>query len=443
MTAASAILFGVAALCLLQSAVFKRDFFGPVSVYLFSQCVSLGVAWLRLSPLMSDWPFSTWAIFAGSAAAFAAGCVCARLSWSARHPGETIPVNAPSKALLAKANEGYDWTLHLALTIVAFLAFCAGVVAEYRELGTLIALSDDIGRLMTIKGAPKIGLLGYPRSSGPMVCMLCAVGCFKALNPRRDLRAAFRALFATTFVLGTLALPNRLSLFVVLFTTVYLFNLVVRRVRPAFVVAGVIAAVAFFVAFANLKGQTFVFRAATSKAAWELPYEYVANNWWNLDYAVNRRNDEAAQPPLLGLDVLHGAFELVPWYSRLYRTYHWDGIFNEHSVKTPNLNTMPYQWGLYKDFGIAGCVAGPFLFGLFFGTLFALVRSRGTVLQLLLYAHLLFYVTFWFYDEFWSSVMHVAWIAVTVFVTWICAPRRRLPAEPRPEPEAAALDQSP
>ena len=443
MTVESAVLFGVAALCLLQSAVFKRDFFGPVSVYLFSQCISLGVAWLRLSPLMSDWGFSSWAIFAGSALAFAAGAACARLSWAARHPGEAIPADAPSRKLLAKANSGYDWSLHLALTVGTFLFFCAGVVAEYRELGTLIALSDDVGRLMTIEGAPKIGLWGYPRSSGPLVCMLCAVGCFRSLNPRRGLRVAFKALFLASLTLGTLALPNRLSLFAVLFTTAYLFNLAARRVRPAFILAGVVAAVACFVAFANLKGQTIVLRAAADKAVWKVPYEYLANNWWNLDYAVNRKNDEFSQPPLLGLDAAHGAFELVPWYSRIYRTYHWDGIFNEHSTKTPHLNTMPYQWGLYKDFGFAGCVAGPFLLGLFLGTLFAIVRARGKVLPLLLYAHLLFYVTLWFYDEFWSSVMHVAWIAVTVLVPCVCARRAALPAEPRPDSEAAALDQGP
>ena len=441
MTVASAVLFGVAALCLLQSAVFRRDFFGPVSVYLFAQCTTLGIAWLRLSPLMSDWPATTWAIFVGSAVAFAAGCACARFSWSARHPSEPIPIDAPSKALLERTNAGYDWTLHLVLTIAAFLFFCVGVYAEYRAIGTLIALSPDISYLMSIQGSPRIWILGYPRSSGPMVCMLCAIGCFRTLNPNRGLRNAFRVLFLISLILGTLAMPNRLSIFAVLFTTVYLFNFVVRRIRPAFIVAGVAVVFGLFVAMANLKGQTIAMRVLNDKATWQVPYDYVANNWWNLDYAVNRRNDEAVQPRLFGLDVLHGPLELFPGYDRIYKTYGWDGVFNEHSTKVPNLNTLPYQWGLYKDFGIAGCVAGPFLFGLFFGTLFALVRTRGSVLQLMLYAHLLFYVTFWFYDEFWSSALNTLWVAVTFLVTYVCS--RRLRAEPPADPEKAAFNQSP
>ena len=441
MTVESAVLFGVSALCLLQSAVFKRDFFGPAAVYLFSQCTTLGVAWLRLSPLMSDWPATTWAIFAGSAFAFCAGCLCARFSWSARHPDEALAPGAPSKELLGRTNAGYDWSLHMTLVVASFLFFCAGVYAEYRELGTLIALSPDISQLMTIKGEPKIGLWGYPRSSGPMVCMLCAVGCFRSLNPRRGLRLAFMILFLATLVLGTLAIPNRLSIFAVLFTTAYLFNLASRRIRPGIIVAGVAVVFALFVAMANLKGQTIAVQALSSKATWKIPYEYLANNWWNLDYAVNRRPDEAVQPPLFGLDAMHGAFEFLPGYNRIYRAYGWDGIFNEHSIKVSNLNTMPYQWGLYKDFGFAGCIVGPFLIGLFLGTLHALVRSRGSILQLLLYAHLLFYVTLWFYDEFWSSALNSLWIAVTVFVTYVCARRRR--AEPLPNPEKAALDQGP
>lgn len=441
MTFASAVLFGVAALCLLQSAVFKRDFFGPASVYLFSQCITLGVAWLRLSPLMSDWPATTWMVFCGSAAAFCAGCLCARLAWSARHPAEPLAPDAPSKELLGRANAEYDWTLHLALTIAAFLFFCGGVYAEYRELGTLIALSPDIKNLMTIQGEPKIGLWGYPRSSGPMVCMLCAVGCFRSLNPRQGPRIFFKVLFATTLVLGTLAIPNRVSVFAILFTTAYLFNFVVRRIRPALIVAGVAVVFGLFVGMANLKGQTIAMQVLSDKGTWEIPYEYLANNWWNLDYAVNRRADEAVQPPLLGLDAMHGVFEFLPGYNRIYRAYGWDGIFNEHSIKVPHLNTMPYQWGLYKDFGFAGCIFGPFLIGLFLGTLHALVRARGTVLQLLLYAHLLFYVTLWFYDEFWSSALNSLWIAVTLFVTCVCTRRRR--AEPVPDPEKAALDQGP
>ena len=217
-----------------------------------------------------------------------------------------------------------------------------------------------------------------------------------------------------------------------------------RVLIPAAILLGIAAAFAIFFAVAQLKSQGVAMEGIlTDKKTWELPYKYIANNWWNLDYAISRGNDEWTQSPHFGLDVAHGLMEPLPTLWRVYEVYRWDGIYNDHSTKSQDLNSMPYQWGLYKDFGPAGAAGIPFLVGLFFGALYASVRARGRAGDVLLYSLLLFFATFWFFEEFWFSFIYASWVLAVVLVPRVCTPRRTLPAEPRPEPEAAALDQSP
>ena len=437
---ASALLYAVCALCLLQSYLFKRDFFGPVSVYLFSQCLSLGIAWFRLTPQMTPWPLGTWAVFVGSAVSFSLGCVCARFSWSARHPREAIAVDAPSKELLAAANAGYRWKLHLVLTLCAFAYFLVGLAAEIHKMGAPMLLLPDLSRAMAKGGGPDIGRFVFPFSSAPMVCVLCAIGSFRSLNPSRPLRIAFRALFVAAMAAGFVAMPNRISLFTSTLTAAYIFNLASRRIRPAAILLGIAAAITVFFAVAQLKGQGVAMGALLKdKKTWELPYKYIANNWWNLDYAMNRGNDEWTQPTLFGLDAVHGVLEPLPLVTRAHVVYHWDGIYNYNSIKTSTLNTMPYQWGLYKDFGMAGAVGIPFLVGLFLGTLHASVRARGRAGDVLLYSLLLFFVTFWFFEEFWFSFVYVNWVLGVLLVAALCTRRRGAPSEPGSGTESAPV----
>ncbi|MBR2059334.1 MAG: hypothetical protein IJ982_10605, partial [Fibrobacter sp.] len=46
--------------CLLQSWLLKKDFFSPVTVYCFSQCITLAIAYLQIDAFMSDFKPLTW-----------------------------------------------------------------------------------------------------------------------------------------------------------------------------------------------------------------------------------------------------------------------------------------------------------------------------------------------------------------------------------------------
>ena len=428
---ASALLFAVCALCLLQCILFKRDFFGPISVYLFSQCLSLGISWFCLMPLMTPWHANTWAVFIESAITFTLGCICARLAWAARHPAEKITSNSPTRELLERANRGYNWSLHMALTVLAFLYFCTGVVAEFRDIGTLILFSKNIAYHMTIEGCPNVGIFAYPLNSAPLVCVLCAIGCFSRLDPHRKLRIAFRILFVLAICLGFIVMPNRISIFSISLIVAYLFNLVCKRIKPLAIILGIVLAVAAFMGVAQVKGQSGnVLDALAEKGTWTLPYSYIANNWWNLDYALNRPVDQNEHPQIYGLEFIHGLLMPTPVIGKIFNAYGFDGIFNNSSAKTPSLNTIPYQWSLYKDFGYPGAVAIPFLFGLFIGTLYALARSRGRIAHIALYSVILFFVTLWFFEEFWANFLYVSWAAAILFVTSLCGRGTKSGKEP-------------
>lgn len=421
----SILLFAVCILSLLQSGIFKRDFFAPLNVYIFSQALSLGIAYLKLMPQMSDFQTTTWLVVIGSAISFAAGVFTLRLIWAARHPHEAIDRSAPSHALLAEANSGYRWWLHALMLIFAFLYLGIGLWAEWKEIGTLILFSPNINRLMTIEGMPSLGWFVFPLNSGPLVAMLAAPGAFSSLNPHRKLRWFFRISFLLGLFLGFAGMPNRISIFSAALVMLYTFNLSARRIRPSFIVLGLLLSLVAFMAVAGTKGQSAgVSRVMFQKEVLMLPYSYIANNWWNLDYAINRPVDQPEHTRLYGLDMLHGVMMPNPTFGSLYSAFKWDGIFNETAAKVPRLNSITYHWSLYKDFGLIGAVGFPFFFGFLFNYLYLKTKTRGRVFDLSLYTYFLFWVTLWFFEEFWSNSLYISWLFFIAFTTLISKPPR-------------------
>ena len=71
----SSALFLVVLYCLFQSWFFKKDFFSPPSVYCFSQCITLGIAYFQLDYAMTDFTiahiiFSTTSVSANMSPLF-------------------------------------------------------------------------------------------------------------------------------------------------------------------------------------------------------------------------------------------------------------------------------------------------------------------------------------------------------------------------------------
>ena len=127
--------------CLLQSWLLKKDFFSPVTVYCFSQCITLAIAYLQIDAFMSDFKPLTWMVWILGLVAFCSGCYVAKLSAKAR--------SLPVRVVEATPPQGYNWRLHLVISFFLFALFLVGVVKIIAVAGNLIIFTENPGRWMS------------------------------------------------------------------------------------------------------------------------------------------------------------------------------------------------------------------------------------------------------------------------------------------------------
>ena len=119
--------FALSLFCLVQAVWLKKDFFSPITVYVFSQSITLGIAYLRLDEAMSDFKPKTWMIWILGMLSFCTGSFLVKLiAKSKRVPCDIAPPSPP---------RNYNWRLHLVFSFVAFAAFAVGVFGDGSEVG--------------------------------------------------------------------------------------------------------------------------------------------------------------------------------------------------------------------------------------------------------------------------------------------------------------------
>ena len=116
--------FFVVILCLFQTWILKKDFFRPGNIYVFTQALTLGVAYLKLNTAMSDFRPLTWIVWIGAMVSFLLGT----LTFSLVYPKDQAFKDSSKKWLPDKMEKKYDWYKHFYLTIFLFGVFLLGVI---------------------------------------------------------------------------------------------------------------------------------------------------------------------------------------------------------------------------------------------------------------------------------------------------------------------------
>ncbi|MCF0222302.1 MAG: oligosaccharide repeat unit polymerase [Fibrobacter sp.] len=409
------VMFLVVLFCLLQSWLLKKDFFSPPTVYCFSQCITLGIAYLQIDKTMTDFKPLTWMIWIGALLAFTTGSFLARLV--AKQKGWPDRVSEPSP----EYTKNYRWNLHVALSLIPFAIFLFGVYGIVQHVGTLLLLSDNPARFMTKEGGMDLGYTPVYLSAAPLCVLLFGAASFKRFNPERGLRIFSRCMVVVSIVLNMFAYPNRGNLFLSLAVIIIMFNYLHKRVSAAWIIFCLALALAAFIGLGSIRNQysgNSVENMAAS-AVMELPYKYVANNYWNLDYAVNPPVDREYHPHTYGIDFFHGMFEFLVAGPSFRRSFHWDGLFNESIEKIHGFNTASYLWEVYKDLYMPGVFILPFLVGLALSTLHLKLCGAFTPRQVIFYSMFIYFIGWWFFTPGYKQGIYWFWVYIIFFITTV------------------------
>ena len=420
----SCVLFLVVLACIAQAWFFKKDFFNPPTIYCFSQCVTLGIAYLQYNKTMSDFQLKTWLFWIGAMISFCVGAYLARLT--AKSVGE------PVRIVEASIPENYNWKLHVALSFIPFALFLLGIYGIVQKAGNLLLFTDNMSQWM--RKETDYGYYSVLFSSGPLCVLLFGAASFSKFNPLKSFRWLARFMVLLTIVLNLFAYPNRGTLFFSAGILIILFNYLRKRISAAWILVLLALAATGFIAISSLRDQYEgnSVKGMAFKAMIDLPYKYVSNNYWNFDYAINPPTDREYHPHTYGIDFFFGMFEFFQVPGSFRYSLGWDGLFNERIEKVHGLNTASYLWEVYKDLYAPGVFLFPFFVGLILALMhLRLCRKGFTPRVLLLYTMLIYIIGWWFFTPGYKQGIYWAWgIFVFCITTASMGKVRHVPSAP-------------
>jgi oligosaccharide repeat unit polymerase len=418
----SILALSIALTCILQAAWFKRDFFSPLNIFVFTQSTTFGVAYLKFAPQMTDFKAHTWWVYLSASVSFIMGCLLVYL----------ISYNMPwfknfKLSPWFKEHQEYDpavynWHLHFIFSLVAWVIYMSGILAAYLKAGTLILFSGKIGSYMGQDW--NIGYFTFPMHSVGLCVLLFGVASFKSLNPYVSIRIWSRLFVVLSIAAIVIMYPNRTNIMIATGFLIILFNYSTRRIPVRLIAFLFASAIALFILIGELKDQ-YASSGGVEKMKVEvlnLPYMYIANNYWNLDYALNPPSDREIHPFTWGVDALDGALEfgLTPQFQS---AYHWDNLFNGRIQKKTGLNTISYVWQAYKDWSYFGVVFFPFLVGMALTWLYLKLRRSPSIPKLLFHTFLIYLLGWWWFIEGYKQGLFWLWAYFLILTTLFCSKR--------------------
>ena len=416
----SSVLFFVSFVCLVQAWLLKKDFFSPVNVYCFSQCITLAVAYLKLDHAMTDFKLKTWIFWIGALVCFCAGGFLVNLVARIK----SCPVNCNP----CVRQYGYNWKLHVLLAFGTFLMFLVGVAGIVHTAGQLLVFVDDPAEWMTQE--PRFGYFGIFFSGGPLTVLLFALSSFSRFNPVKSLRMVSRFMVVFTIIFAFLSYFYRTSLFFSIGFIIILYNYLHKRVSAFWMLFSLVFAIGAFMGISALRSQQYMGslkKNAVNMVAL-LPYRYVANNYWNLDYAINPTSDMERHPPTYGIDFFSGMLEYTGMTTKIKKSNRWDSPFQESVQKRDGFNTVSYLWEVYKDWGFFGVLLVPLICGMALSVFYLRLSKPYTPRDIAFYTYFIYFVGWWFFSPSYKQGLYWFWMFLLYFVTTVCMKCLPLPA---------------
>jgi len=221
--------------------------------------------------------------------------------------------------------------------------------------------------------------------------------------------------------------PGRGPIFISIASLVVIWNYFKKKISAKILLLGIIILIGAFIAVAQAReqyGSSSVQSLAIDKVML-LPYTYIANNYWNLDNALNPQVPRAEHPSTYGLDHFVAP---IPFFGRSLReAFGWDNMFSKSIVKLRGVNTVNYLWDVYKDFGGVGVAFIPFFWGVLITWLYMRLRTTLQMRFLLLYSFAITMVGLWWFCIWYKLSFMYGFLILAIFViTELCQAKKSI-----------------
>ncbi|MGB7569225.1 MAG: O-antigen polymerase [Chitinivibrionales bacterium] len=407
----------------------KQDVFSPGRFFILTYSLLLSILSLNLSSAQSQWGLSTNLLFWGSCSVFISSGAIIFLLKKATHPFSGSPFNGVKRWIEEDAKK-IDWNWFYGIWALCAFIFSASYFfgVFYTGIIPAFAKNPESARITFLTSHIIVNRGWF---FGPLSLILATEIVFWA-----DLHK-WMLVIVVAFSLLVLALyltlVTRLDLFRYFLFAIVLFHYGKKRLSLKHFLFFVAIGLGFLlmISFSRIKHESA--NSFTTSMKIRMPkkylwastgYAYVANNFWNFDYAVQKYIDGGSfYPRSFGFELLRPLFFFSHLEGIFSSQYRFDSLYNESVVKVRGLNTIIFIWHFYKDFGLWGMFFLIFILGCGLGIFYQNTMEQPTLLRVSLWAIFIgmiffsYMVPLW---SFWFTYLNVGVLLLAHKKTEIC-----------------------
>lgn len=394
----------------------------PIALIVIFNFLTLGISYTGLDPRWTGLQPFTWFAVLSSTACLLLGQFCA--SYYTQSHRLSNQLRLPQDKPWLKW-EGWDWHLYFKVTLLAFGLLILGLAYRSTLTGGIPILQSGQDH-MTRAGSIDMGILNIYLFRGPAIFAFVLLGAYKKINPYTWIRWSCLILAIATVTLSFMFFQSRSNVILCVIVVAFYHHYFVKPLGFKHFLILFALNLGIFILVATIRMQYLGESDHDGLLKiLSLPYLYIANNWWNMDYALNPLPGIHYSDIRWGYGLIEGIGHLFPGGTAFQVALGWDGIFNESIEKFHGLNTVTWHYTAYNEFGYLGLTLAPFIFGVLAEYGFSSFK-RNPKPELIVAMSICsgYFILSWF-EESYQNGLYV-WRVVFVYFTLKLAYRSRL-----------------
>jgi oligosaccharide repeat unit polymerase len=399
----------------------KKDFFSPAVFFVLLYAVLLAVNFLRLTPLQTPWSPTTHVLFWSSLGLYLCGCVIVYLLFHVKKISYRFSF-PDIRSQLHEDALNLDWRRFRIVWIICTGIFLLAFMSAFAITGNVPVLAADPNEArMEFFGASLLG--SYGMHFGPLSLMLA---CEMLLFMPQE-RKSFLSIGIISFIVFAFyaMIVTRIDIFRTILFCFVLINYGKRRISLKHMTVLMSFGILLFVAFSLIRVSQSATEAIISSYQFKIPrnmawsvnmYVYLANNFWNFDYGVQKFIDgNDAYNFGYGFHFLRGFYFLFLLEDPFLKMFGLESLYNPAITKMHGLNTVVFPWHFYSNFGIFGVFFFSLIMGLVISLFYRNTFLHATLFRIVLWGLIIgvlftsFMIPYW---EFWMLYMNIFFFAL-------------------------------
>jgi hypothetical protein len=132
-------------------------------------------------------------------------------------------------------------------------------------------------------------------------------------------------------------------------------------------------------------------------------YMYVVNNFWNMDFAIQKYVEGYHfYPRHWGYELFRGILFILHLEGGLQKMFNLDNFYYYRIIKVAGLNTVVYMWNFYKDFGAFGLYFLTAFFSVLLSIFYLNTMRYPTLFRMCIWGMCAGFIIFCFFAPIWS-----------------------------------------